>query len=171
VRNRIRRLESNGVSRGYHADVDDEAAGDRPFAPVVRRAPIPEREELAAAAEVPGVVEVQAVMTGEANALVRAVGVDGDDLTRVGEELDGPGLRVSDEDQIRSTAARTPGSEGPRRGERGGDESPRVPTATARPLPTTRWRPVGAYSFPSSPRWSRTHRYAPNRTGERMATP
>lgn len=104
VRNRIQRLEADGVIRGYHADVDYETAGYQLHTLIVCTAPIPEREELAAAAvEIPGVVGVQEVMTGEANVLVRAVGVDGDDLTRIGEELDDLGLRVSDEDLIRST--------------------------------------------------------------------
>jgi DNA-binding Lrp family transcriptional regulator len=104
VRNRIQRLEADDVIRGYHADVDYEAAGYQLFTLIVCTAPIPEREELAeAAAQVPGVVEVQEVMTGEANVLVRAIGVDGDDLTRIGEALDELGLRVSDEDLIRNT--------------------------------------------------------------------
>ena len=107
VRNRIQRLEADGVIRGYHADVDYEAAGYQLFTLIVCTAPIPEREELAAAAaEVGGVVEVQEVMTGEANVLVRAIGVDGDDLSRIGEELDELGLRVSDEDLIRNTHPR-----------------------------------------------------------------
>ncbi|ADQ67102.1 Lrp/AsnC family transcriptional regulator [Halogeometricum borinquense] len=107
VRNRIQRLESDGIIRGYHADVDYEDAGYQLFTLIVCTAPIPEREELAAAAaDVPGVVEVQEVMTGEANVLVRAIGVDGDDLSRIGEELDELGLRVSDEDLIRNTHRR-----------------------------------------------------------------
>lgn len=107
VRNRIRSLEADGIVRGYHADVDYEAAGYQLYALIVCTAPIPDREELAAAAaEVPGVVEVQEVMTGEANVLVRAIGVDGDDLSRIGEELDELGLRVSDEDLIRRTHRR-----------------------------------------------------------------
>lgn len=104
VRNRIQQLESDEVIRGYHADVDYGTAGYQLFTLIVCTAPIPEREELAAAAaEVPGVVEVQEVMTGEANVLVRAIGTDGDDLSRIGEELDELGLRVSDEDLIRNT--------------------------------------------------------------------
>jgi DNA-binding Lrp family transcriptional regulator len=104
VRNRIQRLESDGVIRGYHADVDYETAGYQLYTLIVCTAPIPEREALAeAAVEVAGVVEVQEVMTGDGNVLVRAVGEDGDDLTRIGEELDELGLRVSDEDLIRNT--------------------------------------------------------------------
>ena len=104
IRNRIQKLESDGVIRGYHADVDYEAAGYQLYTLIVCTAPIPKREELAAAAaEVSGVVEVQEVMTGEANVLVRVIGIDGDDLSRIGEELDELGLRVSDEDLIRNT--------------------------------------------------------------------
>jgi len=107
VRNRIQRLESDGVIRGYHADVDYETAGYQLFTLIVCTAPIPERAELAeAAAEIPGVVEVQEVMTGEGNVLVRAIGVDGDDLSRIGEELDELGLQVSDEDLVRNTHRR-----------------------------------------------------------------
>jgi DNA-binding Lrp family transcriptional regulator len=101
------RLEANGILRGYHSDVDYEAAGYQLFTLIVCTAPIPEREDLAeAAADVPGVVEVMEEMTGEANVLVQAVGADGDDLSRIGEELDDLGLRVSDEDLIQNTHRR-----------------------------------------------------------------
>ena len=104
IRNRIQQLESDGVIQGYYADIDYEAAGYQLYTLIVCTAPIPEREELAtAAAEVSGVVEVQEVMTGEANVLVRAIGINGDDLSRIGEELDELGLQVSDEDLIRNT--------------------------------------------------------------------
>lgn len=107
VRNRISILEEEDIIQGYDLAVDYEGAGYHLFTLIVCTAPIPERAELAeAAAEVPGVVEVQEVMKGEANVLVRAVGVDGDDLTRIGEDLDELGLRVSDEDLIRNTHRR-----------------------------------------------------------------
>lgn len=103
VRNRIGRLEELGIIRGYHADIDYERAGFQLYTLIICTAPIPEREELARAAlEVPGVVGVQEVMTGEDNVLVSAVGEDGDDLTRIGRELSAAGLHVADEDLIRS---------------------------------------------------------------------
>ena len=103
VRNRIQRLEADGVISGYHAAVDDEATSHQLFTLVVCTAPIPDREELAAAAaDVDGVVEVQEVMTGEANVLVTVVGQDGDDLSRIGRELAATGLQVTDEDLIRN---------------------------------------------------------------------
>ncbi|WP_336038099.1 Lrp/AsnC family transcriptional regulator [Halobacterium yunchengense] len=103
VRNRIQRLEDRGVIRGYHADVDYELAGYQLYTLIVCTAPVPRREELAAAAlEVPGVVRVEEVMTGAENVHVFAVGLDGDDLSRIGRDLDELGLEVVDEDLIRN---------------------------------------------------------------------
>ena len=103
VRNRIGRLEEQGIIRGYHADVDYELAGFQLHTLIVCSAPIPEREEYAEAAlEVSGVVDVHEVMTGEENVLVTVVGEDGDDLSRIGRELSAIGLHVVDEDLIRS---------------------------------------------------------------------
>ena len=103
VRNRIARLEEEEIIRGYHADVDYGKVGFQLYTLIVCTAPIPEREELARAAlEVSGVVDVQEVMTGEENVLVTAVGEDGDDLSRIGQELAATGLHVADEDIIRN---------------------------------------------------------------------
>lgn len=103
VRNRIARLEENGIIRGHHAEIDYERAGFQLYTLIICTAPIPEREELAKAAlDVSGVVEVQEVMTGEENVHVTAVGQDGDDLTRIGRELSDLGLQVVDEDIIRN---------------------------------------------------------------------
>lgn len=103
VRNRIGRLEELGVLRGYHADVDYQQAGFQLYTLIICTAPIPDREELAEAAlEVSGVVGVQEVMTGEENVLVTAVGRDGDDLSRIGQELSETGLQVTDEDVVRN---------------------------------------------------------------------
>lgn len=103
VRNRIKRLEERNVIRGYHLDVDYEEAGTQLYTLIVCNAPIPDREELAKRAlEVRGVVTVREVMTGEGNVHIGAVGVDGDDLSRIGRDLDDIGLEVVDEDLIRN---------------------------------------------------------------------
>jgi DNA-binding Lrp family transcriptional regulator len=103
VRNRIQRLQDRGIVRGYHADVDYEEAGYQLHTLIVCTAPVPRREELAAAAiDVPGVVRVEEVMTGEENVHVSAVGTDSDDLSRIGRDLDELGLEVVDEDIIRN---------------------------------------------------------------------
>ena len=103
VRNRIQRLEDDGILTGYHADVDYERAGYQLHTLIVCTAPVREREELAAAAlDVPGVVHVKEIMTGEENVHVSAVGTNSDDLSRIGRDLDELGLLVVDEDIIRN---------------------------------------------------------------------
>jgi DNA-binding Lrp family transcriptional regulator len=106
VRNRLGRLEEQGVISGYHADVDYERAGYQLYTLIVCTAPVRRREELAEAAlDVPGVVRVTEVMTGTGNVHVSAVGRDSDDLSRIGRDLDDLGLEVTDEDIIRNEHA------------------------------------------------------------------
>jgi len=103
VRNRINRLEERGVIKGYNLDVDYERAGFQLHTLIICNAEIPERETLARQAlEIDGVVDVQEVMTGSENVHVEVVGSDGDDLSRIGQELDALGLEVVDEDIIRN---------------------------------------------------------------------
>jgi DNA-binding Lrp family transcriptional regulator len=103
VRKRIQGLEEAGVLRGYHPDVDYERAGYQLRTLIVGTAPVPEREELARAAlDVDGVVAVREVMTGSENLHVEVVGADGDDLSRIGRDLDALGIEVEDEDLIRN---------------------------------------------------------------------
>jgi DNA-binding Lrp family transcriptional regulator len=103
VRNRIHRLEEDGIITGYDASVDFEAAGSQLHTLIVCTAPIPQRNELARKAlEIEGVIDVREVMTGEENVHVGIVGTDSNDLNRIGEELDEIGLEVNDEDLIRN---------------------------------------------------------------------
>ncbi|MCU4800991.1 Lrp/AsnC family transcriptional regulator [Halobacteria archaeon HArc-gm2] len=103
VRNRIRKLEDAGILMGYRPEVNYEKAGYQLRTLIVCTAPIPEREELARdALEVPGVVAVREITTGTENVHVEAIGTDGDDLSRIGQDLDALGLEVVDEDLIRN---------------------------------------------------------------------
>ncbi|MFD1512933.1 Lrp/AsnC family transcriptional regulator [Halomarina rubra] len=103
VRNRIARLEREGIIRGYHADVDYERAGYQLYTLIVCTAPIPEREQLARRAlDIEGVVSVREVMTGTENVHIGVVGVDGDDLSQIGRELNDLGFEIVDEDLIRN---------------------------------------------------------------------
>lgn len=107
VRNRIQRLEDDGILTGYHADVDYERAGYQLHTLIVCTAPIHEREEIARQAlEVPGVVALREVMTGAENIHVEVVGVDGDDLSRIGRDLNELGMEIVDEDIIRNEYTR-----------------------------------------------------------------
>jgi Lrp/AsnC family leucine-responsive transcriptional regulator len=103
VRNRIDRLEEAGVIRGYRLDVDYESAGYQLHTMVVCTAPVSKREEIAREVlEVPGVIAVQEIMTGDENLNVEVVGIDGDDLSRITRDLNDLGLEINDEDIIRN---------------------------------------------------------------------
>lgn len=91
VRNRIDYLEE-GVIRGYHPELNYEAAGFDLHLFLVCRAPTAKRTELAKEAlELSGVINVRELTTGAHNIHIEAVAVDTDaaDETRAGiENLD-----------------------------------------------------------------------------------
>ncbi|AXG07839.1 Lrp/AsnC family transcriptional regulator [Haloplanus rubicundus] len=103
VRKRIRRLESDGVIKGYSADVDYGQSGYPLRMLLYCTASIPERGDLVAdILEIDGVVSVQELVTGEQNLLVTAVGESDGDITPVAQELLDMGLTVADEVLVRS---------------------------------------------------------------------
>jgi Lrp/AsnC family leucine-responsive transcriptional regulator len=102
VRTRLNELESSGIVRGYHIDIDYDLAGYALHTKIICTAPIPERDELAERAqEIHGVTAVREVMTGHRNVYVNAIGRDHDDLNRISEDLDALGLEIVDEQLIR----------------------------------------------------------------------
>ena len=103
VRNRINKLEESGVINGYRLDVNYEIAGYQLHTMVVCTAPIEGREEIAKeATDVPGVINVREIMTGDQNLLVEVVGTDGDDLSRITSDLNDLGVHINDENIIRN---------------------------------------------------------------------
>jgi DNA-binding Lrp family transcriptional regulator len=107
VRKRIKRLEDEGILTAYQGVVDYERAGYQLYVQIVCTAPIAGRGSLAEEGlDVPGVVGVRELATGERNVVFTAVCEDGDDLTRVAAELNGLGLAIVDEEIIRTDATR-----------------------------------------------------------------
>jgi len=103
VRKRIQRLESEGIVKGYSAEVDYQKSGYPLRMLLFCTAPIPERGELIdEILDISGVVSVQELVTGEQNLLVTAVGESDDDITPVAQELLDMGLTVADEVLVRS---------------------------------------------------------------------
>jgi DNA-binding Lrp family transcriptional regulator len=103
VRKRIQQLESEGVIKGYSADVDYQKSGYPLRMLLFCTAPIPERGEMIEdILSIPGVVSVQELVTGEQNLLVTAVGENDGDITPVAQELLDMGLTVADEVLVRS---------------------------------------------------------------------
>jgi Lrp/AsnC family leucine-responsive transcriptional regulator len=103
VRKRIQRLESEGVIKGYSADIDYQMSGYPLRMLLFCTAPIPERGDLISdILDIHGVVSVQELVTGEENLLVTAVGEDDSEITPVAQELLDLGLTVSDEVLVRT---------------------------------------------------------------------
>ncbi len=103
VRKRIQRLESESVVKGYSADVDYQESGFPLRMLLFCTAPIPERGNLIEdVLDIPGVVSVQELVTGEQNLLVTAVGETDSDITPVAQALLDMGLSVVDEVLVRS---------------------------------------------------------------------
>lgn len=103
VRKRIQRLESEGIIKGYSADIDYTKSGYPIRMLLFCTAPIPERgsyrEEIL---EIPAVISVQELVTGERNLLVTAVGETDRDITPVAQALADLGLSIKDEVLVRS---------------------------------------------------------------------
>ncbi|MEF8788650.1 MAG: winged helix-turn-helix transcriptional regulator [Haloarculaceae archaeon] len=103
VRKRIQRLESDGIIKGYRAEVDYQRSGYPLRMLLFCTAAIPERGDLVPRIlEIDGVVSVQELVTGERNLLVTAVGRSDSDITPVAQELLEMGLTVADEVLVRS---------------------------------------------------------------------
>jgi DNA-binding Lrp family transcriptional regulator len=103
VRKRIQRLESDGVIKGYSAEVDYQKSGYPLRMLLYCTASIPERGDmLPEILAIDGVISVQELVTGEQNLLVTAVGESDDDITPVAQELLDMGLTVADEVLVRS---------------------------------------------------------------------
>lgn len=102
VRKRIQRLESEGVLKGYRAEVDYQQSGYPLRMLLFCTASISERAELVTEIlAIDGVVSVQELVTGEKNLLVTVVGESDSDITPVAQELIEMGLTVADEVLVR----------------------------------------------------------------------
>ena len=114
VRKRIQRLESEGVIKGYSAEVDYQRSGYPLRMLLYCTAAIPERgDRVSEILAIDGVVSVQELVTGEQNLLVTAVGETDNDITPVAQELLEMGLTVADEVLVRSHETTPFGKFGP----------------------------------------------------------
>lgn len=103
VHNRMQRLEEAGVIQRYQAVCGYDAVGLTLHYLIVATARIVDRGEVAQQAlELPQVVEVTELMTGQGNLHIKAVGVGDEDITRVAEQLDELRLEITDEHLIRA---------------------------------------------------------------------
>ncbi|WP_436907954.1 Lrp/AsnC family transcriptional regulator [Halosimplex marinum] len=103
VRNRIDRLESTGVVRGYHPDIDYERAGFQLHVFAVCRAPPAERSAVAAELlELSGVVRVRELLTGTENLHVEAVATDSAAVDDLLAEITELGIEIGSSDIVKT---------------------------------------------------------------------
>jgi len=95
VRNRIERLEAEGVIEGYYPKINYERANLPLHVLFICSAPAEQREQLAREAlDARGVVDVRETLTGTRNLFVEAVATDTRDLAAITNDLAGLGFRI-----------------------------------------------------------------------------
>ncbi|ELZ27464.1 AsnC family transcriptional regulator [Halosimplex carlsbadense 2-9-1] len=104
VRNRIDRLESAGVIRGYRPEIDYERAGFQLHVFVVCRVAPGDRSSLAAELlELSGVVRVRELLTGTENLHVEAVATDSAAVDDLLVDVAGRGIEIVSSDIVNTT--------------------------------------------------------------------
>lgn len=102
IRNRIDRLESDGVIRGYHPEIDYEEANLPLRVLFVCTAPATERSELAVEVmEIQGVIDLREMMTGRRNIQIEVVGTSTRDITRITDAIHELGLQIESSELIK----------------------------------------------------------------------
>lgn len=102
VRNRIERLEASGVVRGYHPEIDYEAASLPLRVLFVVTAPPTERSDYVdKLLDVEGVVDVRETLTGRRNLHVEVVGTSTADVTRMTDAIHDLGLEIESSEIVK----------------------------------------------------------------------
>jgi Lrp/AsnC family transcriptional regulator, leucine-responsive regulatory protein len=95
VRNRIEALEDDGIIKGYHPEIDYEAANLPLRVLFVCTVPATERATYAQQLlEIQGVVDVREMLVGRRNIYVEVVGTSTEDITRITDTLHESGVTV-----------------------------------------------------------------------------
>lgn len=101
IRNRIKKLEENGVIEGYHAHINYEKVEGRLTTVFTCSTTDTDRSRFAQRIlNVPGVIQVREVMAGREDILVTAVGRDTDEITRIGQDIEAMGVDIEDQDLV-----------------------------------------------------------------------
>lgn len=101
IRNRIEELERRDIIKGYHAHVDYEQGEGLLTDLFMCSTSVTDREKLAKQVlQIPGVVNVREIMTGQEDLRVKAVGTGTEDLTRIAHAITELGIDIEDEELI-----------------------------------------------------------------------
>ena len=102
VRNRIDRLEADGIINGYHPEIDYEAANLPLQLTFVVSAP---PKEITAHSEaikaIQGVVDVREMLTGRRNIHVDVVGTNTSEITRITDAIHDTGVQIESSEMMR----------------------------------------------------------------------
>lgn len=98
VRNRIQKLEDDGIIQRYTIDVDYDRAGVQHHYLFICTVRVSEREPLTEDIQaIPGVTRVTTVMTGTQNVIIEVVAPDKESITDIAYQLDERGLIIERE--------------------------------------------------------------------------
>ena len=102
VRNRIDRLEADGVITGYHPSIDYEAA-NLPLQVlfIVTAPPTGRSESVEELLDIKGVVDVRETLTGRRNIHLEAVGTSTSDITRMTDAIHELGLEIENSEILK----------------------------------------------------------------------
>lgn len=104
VRNRLERLEGEGIITGYHPHIDYERARYQLRVWFFCTVPISERTETAdRLLTIDGVVRVAEILSGQHNLAAEVVAESSDDLTGIAAEIEGVGGRIENEMFVKNT--------------------------------------------------------------------
>jgi DNA-binding Lrp family transcriptional regulator len=95
IRNRLERLEDDGVIRGYHPEIDYEAANLPLRVMFVITAPPKQRSDTVnKLLDVQGVIDIREMVTGRRNIQTEVVGRDTSDIVRITDAIHDLGVEV-----------------------------------------------------------------------------
>ena len=102
VRNRIDQLEEDGIIKGYHPEIDYEAANLPLQVTFVISAPPTELKQYSAKIRaIQGVIDVREMLTGRRNVHVDVVGTNTSDITRITDAIHDIGVEIESSEMMR----------------------------------------------------------------------
>ncbi|RDZ39520.1 transcriptional regulator [Haloferax sp. Atlit-4N] len=102
IRNRIGRLEDDGIIKGYHPEIDYEAANlplQVTFVISAKPTRLPEFSEQIRGIQ--GVIDVREMLTGRRNIHVDVVGTNTSDITRITDAIHELGVEIESSEMMR----------------------------------------------------------------------
>ena len=102
VRNRIDRLERDGIVKGYHPEIDYEAANLPLQVTFIVSAPPSELKQYSEEIRgIQGVIDVREMLTGRRNVHVDVVGTSTSEITRITDSIHDTGAEIESSEMMR----------------------------------------------------------------------